>query len=347
MTEYLEYALPLLAAVALGMALWLTDVAVTARARKRHLDLSLQRQSIKLALWIIGILTILLTLPVATSTQGQLITVFGLILTAVLTLSSTTLVSNGLSGVMLRSMENFKPGDFLRVGEVIGRVTERGLMHTEIQTEDGDLTTVPNLHLVSTPYTVVQSSGTVVSATISLGYEVPRRDVEDALLEAAANAGLDQPFAQVIDLQDFAVAYRVAGFLREPKQLLSSRSSLRKHMLDVLHGRGIEIVSPSFMNQRKVDGQKFIPRSAAPVVQPETDDEAPDDKIFDKAEAAQAIEELHQERRELATQLEQLNLAMESATDEQQPLLKVRIEHNKHRQQAIKQTMKNYEDETE
>jgi len=37
------------------------------------------------------------------------------------------------------------------VGDYFGRVTERGLFHVEIQTEDRDLATLPNMFLVSQP----------------------------------------------------------------------------------------------------------------------------------------------------------------------------------------------------
>lgn len=336
MLKNLIYLAPILVAIAIGCALWLTNLAVTARARKRHQDLSLTRQSIKLAIWFFGVLALLLVLPVDNITQGQLITVFGLIVTAVLTLSSTTFVSNGLAGVMLRSVENFRPGDFLRVGDYFGRVTERGLLYTEIQTEDGDLTTLPNLQLVSTPYTVLQSSGTVVSATVSLGYEISRRDVEDALLVAGDDAGLEEPFVQIVELQDFSVTYRVAGFLTEPKQLLSSRSNLRKHMLDVLHHRGIEIVSPSFMNQRRIAEQSFIPPTVLRHGHAEAEAQIPEHKIFDKAEQAGELEELREEQRNLSLQLEEIKGKLAEVTEEDSPGLERKQRQLERRQTLVK-----------
>jgi small-conductance mechanosensitive channel len=341
MVDYLPPITPVLApalvVAVMIAALWLTDYVTTARARKKHKSMRLLRQSIKLGLLFVGALALVLVLPLGDTTQGQLLTIFGLIITAVLTLSSTTFVANGLAGVMLRSVENFRPGDFLRVGDDFGRVTERGLLHTEIQTEDGDLTTLPNLHLISTPYTTVRSSGTVVSATVSLGYDVPHGDVEDALLVAATDAELEQAFVQIVDLQDYSVVYRIGGFLTEPKQLLSSRSSLRKRMLDTLHRRGIEIVSPTFMNQRRIDDRPpFIPRVVEPAGEVDEGSPIPEDKIFDKAEMAQAIEELREEKRELEQGLEDLKAEHDTAAEARQPLLTMRMEYTKNRLEAIK-----------
>lgn len=336
MIDYLTFVTPVLApalvVAVLVAALWLTNYLVAARARKKHRDMSLLRQSIKLGLLFTGVLVLVLVLPIDETTQGQLIAVLGLIITAVLTLSSTTFVSNGLAGVMLRSVENFKPGDFLRVGDDFGRVTERGLLHTEIQTEDGDLTTLPNMHLISMPYTIVRSTGTIVSATVSLGYDVSRSDIEDALLVAAGDAQLEQPFVQVMDLQDYSVVYRVAGFLTEPKQLLSSRSSLRKRILDTLHRRGIEIVSPSFMNQRRIDEHPpFIPLIVERAGQADKGAGIPEDKIFDKAEMAQAMEELREEKHSLKKRLSELQAEYDAAAEARRPTLKMRLDYTQNR----------------
>ncbi len=61
-------------------------------------------------------------------------------------------------------------------------------------------------------------------------------------------------------------------------------------VLDVLHGHGVEVMSPTIMNQRPVAADaQFIP--APPVAVPEPDDRRkPEELIFDKAERAEFIE---------------------------------------------------------
>ncbi|MDR4484640.1 MAG: mechanosensitive ion channel [Nitrospirales bacterium] len=208
----------------------------------------------------IGVVLILLALPLDKETHKDLFQLLALLITAVITLSSTTFVSNALAGFMLRGMQSFRLGDFLRVESQFGRVTERGLFHTEIQTEERDLTTLPNLFLVSHPITVIRSSGTIVSATVSLGYDIPHQTIDKLLVEAALAAKLNDPFVHIMELGDYAVTYRISGFLIEVKQLLSARSKLRAKMLTTLHDAGIEIVSPVVMNQRRLeDGIRVLP----------------------------------------------------------------------------------------
>ena len=183
----------------------------------------------------------------------------------------------------------------IRVNDQFGRVIKRTLVNTQIQTEWRDLTTLPNLLLVNSPVNVLHREGTIIFAEVSIGYDVPYTRVEELMKLAAANAGLEDPFVLVHELLDHAVAYRVCGFLPSIKNLLSSRSNLRKTVLAQMHGNGIEIVSPAFMNQRQLDPQrKVIPD--LPVLhdrnKSEAVSQAPEEKIFDKAVEAESLDEL-------------------------------------------------------
>jgi small-conductance mechanosensitive channel len=286
----------------------------------------------------IGIVLILLALPLSEATRGQLLGLLGLLLTAVIALASTTFVANAMAGLMLRIVRNFRPGDFIRVGEHFGRMTERGLFHTEIQTEDRDLTTLPNLYLVTNPVTVVRGSGTIVSATLSLGYDVHHAAVERLLLDAARDAGLEEPFVLIDELGNFAVSYRIAGFLREVKQMLTSRSRLRATVLTALHGAGIEIVSPTFMNQRPLDVRRpILPREMEPAAErrPPLQEKAPEELIFDKAERAQELAALRLEREKLAAEILELETEKGAASEADRPRVEREISDRRRRREAI------------
>ena len=92
----------------------------------------------------------------------------------------------------------FRPGDYLRIGEQFGRVTKLSLVHTQMQTESRDITTLPNLLLVAKPITVLHREGTIISAEISLGYDIPYTRIEELLLKDADEndkAGLERQIA--------------------------------------------------------------------------------------------------------------------------------------------------------
>jgi len=65
-------------------------------------------------------LAILLILPISSDTRGQLLSFFGILLTASIALSSTTFLGNALAGLMLRAVRNFRLGDFVRAGTHFG-----------------------------------------------------------------------------------------------------------------------------------------------------------------------------------------------------------------------------------
>lgn len=241
---------------------------------------------------LVGILVVLLILelPIEDAPRGQLMSLLGILVTAAVALSSTTLLGNAMAGFMLRSIRNFKAGDFIVVDGHRGRVSELGLLRTEIQTERRNLTTFPNLYLVTNPVTVVRPSGTFIASTVSLGYDVPRAEIEKCLLGAAEDAGLTDPFVFVLELGDFSITYQAAGFLEEVKYLVSAESKLRECMLDSLHRNGIEIVSPTFMNQRQLKPEQiFIPEGSR-WSEPEpalTEEPRPEERMFDKADLAE------------------------------------------------------------
>ncbi len=268
---------------------------------------------------VAGVLGVVLTLPLDPETRGHLLSLIGIVVSAAIALSSTTFVGNAMAGFLLRSLKNVKPGDFIRVGEHFGRVSDQGLFHHEIQTEESNLTTLPNLYLVTNPVTVVRSSGTgtVISAEVSLGYDIPHRRVEVVLNAAAVEAELEEPYVQLIDLGDFSIAYRCSGFLKEAKHFLASQSRLRAKMLDRLHAAGIEIVSPTFMNQRRLEpGQRFLPPRESGSGAARVAHGPRIDRVFDKAERSALAQEMREQAEKTAAELEKLTKELKSVEDE-------------------------------
>jgi len=242
-------------------------------------------------------------MPLSDLTQGQLLSFLAILLSATIALSSTTLVGNAMAGLMLKSLRNCRPGDHIRVGEHFGRITEMDLLHVEIQTEDRDLTTLPNLYLVTNPVKVLRSSGTILHVAVSLGYECPRKQVEEVLLQAAAATGLEKPFVQILELGDFAVSYQVSGVLTDIEHLIGTRRKLRARVLDQLHEAGIEIVSPTYMNSRVLEaaGRVFPQSTSAPAQEAVEPD--PDAVAFDKAQQADDLDKLKKEYTDMSQEL--------------------------------------------
>jgi small-conductance mechanosensitive channel len=304
--QYLILLLPTVAATTLVVLLVMLIRHFVAKQYAMRTGKRYQRQLIMLGVYLVALLAIIISLPISDTLRGQLLSLIGIIISATIALASSTFVGNAMAGVMLRTLRNFHVGDFLRVGEYFGRVTETGLLHVEIQTEDRDLMTIPNLYLVTNPTKVILSDGTIISAQISLGYDHAWGEIEPILLQAALDAGLEEPFVLIQELGDFSISYQINGLLSEVKQLISVRSTLRKCILDNLHTANIEIVSPTFMNTRAYEPNKhFIPKKVI-IEEAVTPGLTPEDIVFDIAEEAESLEKLREKREDFARQMTEL-----------------------------------------
>jgi small conductance mechanosensitive channel len=80
-----------------------------------HQEAKLPRKLMLLLLYIIGVISIAIALPVSESTRNQVISLIGILLSGVIAFSSTTIVANVMAGIVLRFTKPFRTGDFIRV----------------------------------------------------------------------------------------------------------------------------------------------------------------------------------------------------------------------------------------
>ena len=114
------------------------------------------------------------------------------------------------------------------------------------------------------------------------------------------------------------MTYRIAGLLKEVKQLISARSRLREMVLDSLHKGRIEIVSPTFMNTRALSERKaFIPDEevTAGEVEKGKEKSAPENIVFDKAEQAESLEKMRQRYETLGDEINAVKERLKETAD--------------------------------
>jgi len=338
--QYLPLIVTLgIVAAGLSFANW----ALKKRSRWVGKQQNFVRPLVMLGLTVLALISVIIALPIDLGTKNQLVGLLGLVLIGVIALSSTSFASNAMAGLMLRSVGSFRSGDFIEVEGNFGRVSARGLFHTEIQTENRDLTTLPNLYLVSNPVKVVRSSGTIVSANVSLGYDTSQSRVEGLLKEAARRIGLGEPFVQIVDLGDFTVNYRVAGFLEDVKGLVTARSNLRVEVLNTLHNADIEVMSPSVMMQRPIPaGERIMPRrEISSRINVDGGQSLPEEIIFDKAEEAEAVEMREKKLADCRVERDELKKKLEEAGEVEKATIQSRIASLEKRMDSIKASLDN------
>jgi small-conductance mechanosensitive channel len=196
-----------------------------------------------------------------------------LFLGALVSFGSTTAVANGVAGIILIYTRSFQIGDRIKIGNVIGNVEEKMLLVTRIRTFENTVVTIPNANLLSD--NIINYSATIrdsntpvmLSTIITIGYDVPWRQLEPVLVDAAlATAHVltePAPFVLQLGLGDFSVSYELKVYTDRPTIMELIHSELHRNIQDKCNEAEIEILSPVYSAVR--DGnQSTIPADYLP-----------------------------------------------------------------------------------
>ncbi len=225
-------------------------------------------QIVKVLVFAFMVIVIFPYLPGSDSPIFQGVSVF---LGFLFTFGSAGSLSNIVAGLILTYMRLFRIGDRVKIGEVTGDVIEKSLLVTRIRTIKNEIISIPNSTVMNS-HTVNYSSdatenGLIIHTTVTIGYDVPWRDMHDTLIAAALKTNLvlkePQPFVLQTSLDDFYVSYQINAYIRESNKQAIIYSELHQHIQDECNERGIEILSPHYRAAR--DGnQSTIPASYLP-----------------------------------------------------------------------------------
>lgn len=218
-------------------------------------------------------------LPGSQSEVFQGISVFvGLIVS----LGSSTVIGNIIAGLVITYMRPFKLGDRIKLNDTTGDIIEKTPLVTRIRTSKNEVVTVPNSFVMSS-HTVNYSTsardyGLIIHSEVSIGYDVPWRQVHQLLIEAALNTPgvIDdpRPFVLETSLSDWYPVYQINAYIKEANQMLRIYSDLHQNIQDRFNEAGIEIMSPHYIATR--DGNETtVPkddlRNHSPLNKPEKD----------------------------------------------------------------------------
>lgn len=229
-----------------------------------------------LAIWLFALAMAYPYLPGAdTEAFKGLSVLIGLMIS----LGATSVVGQAAAGLILTYTRTLRPGEYVRIGEHEGTVTELGMFTTTIRTGLGEVLTLPNSMItgaVTKNYSrVVQGQGYVVDTTVTIGYDTPWRQVEAMLLEAARRTEgvLDSPRPQVFQtaLSDFYPEYRLVAQAvpSEPRPRAELLTLLHANIQDVFNEFGVQIMSPHYLGDPAQD--KVVPKEqwySAPAARP-------------------------------------------------------------------------------
>jgi small-conductance mechanosensitive channel len=188
-------------------------------------------------------------------------------------LGSSSAISNAVAGLVITYMRPFKAGDRIRIGEVTGDVIEKSLLVTRIRTVKNEAITIPNSAILAghtINYTTsAKERGLILHTTVTIGYDVPWRQVHELLMAAArATEGVSTeehraPFVLQTSLDDFYVSYQINIYTAHSHKIAAIYSELLQHIQDSFQEAGVEIMSPHYRAER--DGNPItIPKRSIP-----------------------------------------------------------------------------------
>ena len=233
-----------------------------------HADLADPTRKIaRFLLVVVGLMLAYPYTPIADNRGFQGLTVFfGLLLS----IGSSTAISNMVAGVVLTYTRAFRLGDRVKVGDTFGDVVEKTFLVTRIRTPKNEDISVPNAtvlsnHIVNYSVMAREGSGVVLHTEVTIGYDVPWPQVHGLLTQAARDTESiledPPPFVLQTALGDFSVAYQLNGYTREVTRMARTYSDLHQHIQDRFAEAGVEVLSPTYHARR--DGPSTVPDVAA------------------------------------------------------------------------------------
>ena len=194
-------------------------------------------------------------LPGAESGVFQGISVFvGLIVS----LGSSSVISNFIAGFVITYMRPFKTGDFIKVKDTIGTVIVKTPFVTRLRTIKNEVVTIPNSFIMSSDTVNYSASareyGLIIHTTMTMCYDVPWRLVHELLIKSALQTegvlAQPKPFVLEMELNDFYMSYQLNAYIKKASDMPDITSALLEHIQDNFKEAGIDLVATHFYDHR-------------------------------------------------------------------------------------------------
>ncbi|MBX9723254.1 MAG: mechanosensitive ion channel family protein, partial [Candidatus Obscuribacterales bacterium] len=216
----------------------------------------------KLARFTIFFFALVCALPYLPGWDTPAFKQLGLVVGVLISFGSSSAISNMMAGVVLTYTNAFRLGDRVRVADNIGDVIDKTLFVSKLKTPKGEIVSIPNAQILGSSITNYSAEGKrgmlILHTTVTIGYDVPWRQVHDALLKAAAATpnvlAEPVPFVLQSGLDDFYVKYDINVYTDQPQKMLDIYSQLHANIQDCFFKAGLEIMSPHYTSIR--DGNR-------------------------------------------------------------------------------------------
>lgn len=232
---------------------------------------------------IVFVFALVIAYPYIPGSSSDAFKGISLFLGVLLSLGSTSVISNIIAGYTMTYRRAFRIGDRIRIGETIGDIVDSRLLVTHIRSLKNEMVIIPNSTILNSEiinYSTLakKKEGIILHTSVGIGYEVPWRQVEAMLIEAASRTrGLlrqPPPFILQTALTDFAVTYELNAYCKDAVNMAGLYSDLHRNIQDLFNEYGVQIMTPNYVAD--TPDQKLVPKEhwySPPASKPEPQEE--------------------------------------------------------------------------
>ena len=210
---------------------------------------------LKVLLFAFTVAVIYPYLPGSESRVFQGVSVF---IGVIFSLGSSSAIGNLVAGLVITYMRPFKIGDRIKIKDITGFVVEKSPFVIRLRNIKNEFITFPNLTVLNSDVinynTSGEEEGLILHANITMGYDVPWREVYDVLIAAAAKTPhLEEhpkPFVLQTGLEDFYAKYELNVYTKEIERVMLIYSLLYQNIQDEFRNAGISMYAPHYYTQR-------------------------------------------------------------------------------------------------
>jgi small-conductance mechanosensitive channel/CRP-like cAMP-binding protein len=168
----------------------------------------------------------------------------------VLGLALQNTLGNAIAGLALQADQPYRVGDWIRVGDHEGRVTQISWRSTILRTRESTLVALPNSSIADGPIVNFSEPAppTRVWVEVGVSYAVPPNHVKAVIGEAIATVPLamatPSPDVLLVDFGASAITYRARCFVPDMERASLAQDQMRTALWYAFQRHGIEIPYP-------------------------------------------------------------------------------------------------------
>jgi len=216
--------------------------------------------------FLVIVLAIMIAYPFIPGSDSGVFKGISIFLGVLISIGSSSVVSNIVAGYALIYRRAFRVGDRVRINDIVGDVKELRIQVTLLHTIKNEEVIIPNSTIMNSHVinysSLAQENGLIFHTTVTIGYDTPWRQVHAMLIMAAERTPDLQrdprPFVFQTSLDDFYVRYELNAYTDKPQDKGKIYSDLHQNIQDAFNEYGVQIMSPNYV--RDPDQPKLVPK---------------------------------------------------------------------------------------